>query len=671
MGAGMRKVNFFSIRFRIMLLSAMGIVGMAIIAGTGWYLDRIATVDQEVAESSQQIVRLLSQATLKEEQFIRRPREKLVQQHNALTKQIESLVSDIMALAGDPKVQSKSRSIVSLTKTKAATFARLAEAVYSIGSINKEIFNRIQSLTAETKKSVAQIDQEQAEKTMLGETPDPIKAELRGLLLEFAGFWDKRLLTIQNLLLFGDTDWYVKQKDKLEQALGLMVRNTSAAVGATMDKNLEKRWTSSLSSISVIDKLENNLVSNWKKNGTLMTSLADISARAEKAAMEIVAHTREASNARRNAGNVIRAVVTFGGIAVMLGLSLLILRAVIGPIGKTVAMIRDIAEGEGDLTKRLEASSRDEIGELARWFNTFIDNLQKMIANIASNIVKMRKASGELSEIAQIMAQGSEQTSAKAQTVAAASEKMSANMNSVATAMGEATNNVNIMATATEEMTATINEIAHNAENARSTTQEAVDQASYASSQVSELGEAADEIGKVVETITEISEQVNLLALNATIEAARAGEAGKGFAVVANEIKELARQTADATLEIKQRVEGIQNTTEGTISHISAITSVVNDVNEIVGTIATAVEEQSVTTKEISSNIVQASDSIANVNENVAQSSEVSNEITREIAEVNLAAGDMSNSSAQVNLSAEALNDLSQQLNDMVKRFKI
>jgi methyl-accepting chemotaxis protein len=111
----------------------------------------------------------------------------------------------------------------------------------------------------------------------------------------------------------------------------------------------------------------------------------------------------------------------------------------------------------------------------------------------------------------------------------------------------------------------------------------------------------------VVETITEISEQVNLLALNATIEAARAGEAGKGFAVVANEIKELAKQTSAATLEIKEKIQNIQGSTDGTVKGINEISEVIRSVNEIVGTIATAVEEQSAATKEIASNIAQAS----------------------------------------------------------------
>ncbi|WP_155323293.1 methyl-accepting chemotaxis protein [Desulfosarcina ovata] len=178
-------------------------------------------------------------------------------------------------------------------------------------------------------------------------------------------------------------------------------------------------------------------------------------------------------------------------------------------------------------------------------------------------------------------------------------------------------------------------------------------------------------MGKVTEAITEISEQTNLLALNATIEAARAGEAGKGFAVVANEIKDLAKQTSDATLDIKQQIEAIQGSTNGTIEAINQIGTVIDTVNEIVATIATAVEEQSISTKEIAENIAQISQGVGEVNENVAQSSSVAGEITQSIGEVNQSAGEMASSSSQVRLSAEDLSQLAEKLNIMVGRFKV
>jgi methyl-accepting chemotaxis protein len=341
------------------------------------------------------------------------------------------------------------------------------------------------------------------------------------------------------------------------------------------------------------------------------------------------------------------------------------------PIVTASEMLKDIAQGEGDLTRRLEVSSRDEVGEMAKWFNVFAENIQRIIGSVQENASQVNDSSSELNTIADQTSTNATETSEKANTVAAASEEMSANMNSVAAAMEEAATNVGMVASAADEMTATINEIAQNTEKARGIAGGAVDQAANASSQVAELGSAAQEIGKVIETITEISEQVNLLALNATIEAARAGEAGKGFAVVANEIKELARQTAEATGEIKSRIESIQNSTDGTVTEIGNITTVVNEVNEIVSTIATAVEEQSVTTNEIASNVSQAAQGIEEVNENVAQSSTVSAEISRDIADVTQASGEISNSSEQISMSAESLNQLARQLNDMVGRFKV
>ena len=348
----------------------------------------------------------------------------------------------------------------------------------------------------------------------------------------------------------------------------------------------------------------------------------------------------------------------------------LIANTVAKPINHVVAGLKDAAEGEGDLTKRLDVKSRDEVGELGKWFNVFIEKVQVIIRDVAGNADQLSDSSRDLSAISGQMSTGAEQTTLKARTVSTSSEEMSANMNSVAAAMEQASTNVQLVASAAEEMTATINEIAGNTEKAHTITNDAVTQAEKASIQVGDLGQAAQEIGKVVEAITDISEQVNLLALNATIEAARAGDAGKGFAVVANEIKELAKQTAAATGEIKQRVESIQTSTEGTVFQIGHISKVVNQVNEIVGVIATAVEEQSVTTKEIAGNVAQASQGINDVNENVSQSNSAVTVIAKEIMEVTQSADEMSNSSSQVNLSAEELAGLAEKLNVMVCKFK-
>ena len=341
------------------------------------------------------------------------------------------------------------------------------------------------------------------------------------------------------------------------------------------------------------------------------------------------------------------------------------------PILRVVAGLKDVAEGEGDLTARLELSSKDEVGDLAYWFNTFMEKLQRIIKNIAGKADTLNLSSSNLSDLAERMSDGTEQLSTKANVVASSGDEMSSNMESVAAAMEEASTNISMVATAVEEMTSTINEIAQNSEKARTITGEAVSRAQNVSHKVDTLGNAAMEVGKVTDSINEISEQTNLLALNATIEAARAGEAGKGFAVVADEIKELARQTAAATQEIKEKIEGIQGSTSETISEIGQILTVINDVNEIVSAIATAVEEQSVTTREIAGNVTQASSGIQEVNENVSQSSAVSREIAEDIAEVNQTTGEISDSSSQLKLNAKELSKLANELKAMVSTFKV
>lgn len=359
------------------------------------------------------------------------------------------------------------------------------------------------------------------------------------------------------------------------------------------------------------------------------------------------------------------------GIVIGLGLTWFISMAIVNPINAAITSLRDIAEGEGDLTKRLPAKSSDEVGEMARWFNTFIEKLQSMITHIAENSKGVGNRSTELSKISQVLQGDAEQTYQKSTSVASSAEKMSANLNSVAAAMEESATNVNMVATAAEEMSSTINEIAENAEKARGVSTEAVHQAKSASEKMTALGAAADKIGKVTETITEISEQTNLLALNATIEAARAGEAGKGFAVVANEIKELAKQTAEATLDIKTLIDDVQTTTLSATDGIKRISEIISGVNEIVGTIATAVEEQTATTSEIAGNIAQASEGIQEVNENVNQSSTAATMISEDISGVSGAANNINSVSGSIKDNAKTLLELSTELNNIVRRFKV
>ncbi len=363
--------------------------------------------------------------------------------------------------------------------------------------------------------------------------------------------------------------------------------------------------------------------------------------------------------------------ITAAGIGLVLVVSALAAVAISRPVQSAVAMLRDIAEGEGDLTRRLEVRSSDEIGQLARWFNTFVVKLQRIVGQIAGGANAVSGSAAEVATLSGQLTNGASHVDQRAGAVARAAGAMNESMASVAAAVEEASANLTVITTAADQMTATVREIAQNAERARSVTQTAVARAERVSARVDELGDAARKIGQVTAVITEISDQTKLLALNATIEAARAGEAGKGFAVVANEIKDLARQTAVATDEIRAKIEAIQAATGGAVGEISEITKVIHGVNDLVIGIATAVEQQSHTTQEISANVSQASRGLQEVSVTAAHGSASAEAITADVREVSEAASDMSTNSARVNQRATQMADLARDLGVAVGQFKV
>ncbi len=368
---------------------------------------------------------------------------------------------------------------------------------------------------------------------------------------------------------------------------------------------------------------------------------------------------------------VVNTVIAVVDIVIIAVLAFFFAGSITRPIKRVVNGLDELAQGEGDLTMRLPARGKDEVADLAHKFNAFMEKLHTMIKEIATGVGTLSTSSESLADISIEMTHGSDQTSAKSNTVASASEEMSVNMDSVAAAMEQSSTNTDTVAKAAGEMTTTIGEIAQNTTKAHDVTEDAVKQIHQASEKVLALGQAAKKIDKITETITDISEQTNLLALNATIEAARAGEAGRGFAVVANEIKALARQTAQATLDIQQQINDVQNSTSSTASSIDEISKVVVGVNDIVTVISAAVEEQSASTAEIVNNINQTAAGITEVTEHVNQSSTASSSISEEIAQVNHSANEISQNASQVKTKAEDLSTLAHNLNDLVGRFKV
>ena len=339
------------------------------------------------------------------------------------------------------------------------------------------------------------------------------------------------------------------------------------------------------------------------------------------------------------------------------------------PVRNAVAVLQEMAQG--DFTKQVEIAGNDEIADLGRALGTTSSTLRRTVQSIRDHAQTLAKSSASLTSVAQTLAGGAEETTAQSATVAAAAEEMSANMTTIAASSEQMSGNVKTVAAAVEEMTASIGEVARNAEEAASIAANAAKLASTSNQNIGQLGTAADEIGKVISVIQDIAEQTNLLALNATIEAARAGDAGKGFAVVATEVKELAKQTAEATEDIRKRIEAIQGSTGEAVQSIGEITEVIHKVNEVSRTIASAVEEQSITTKEIAQSVAQTASASSTVSQGVAQSAVASHEISKNMVGVDTAARQTAEGAAQTQTAGQELSGLADQLQALVGQFKV
>lgn len=293
--------------------------------------------------------------------------------------------------------------------------------------------------------------------------------------------------------------------------------------------------------------------------------------------------------------------------------------------------------------------------------------LQEAIKEITEKARLLNDSSTALTDLASEMTEDANGVSSASANVVSSYEQFNDNTKSIAASMEQLSTSAGIVETSVADMTSTINEIAGDTADAQNVALKAVSQAESVSEKVNALGSAALEVGKVTEAIRDISEQTNLLALNATIEAARAGEAGKGFSVVANEIKELAKQTQEATLRIKNQIDNIQQVTSDTVQKIKDISNVIHHLNDYVTTIASSVDEQTATTQEIAGSISQSSMGISEINKNMSTNSEVAEEIAKDLSEVKSASGAMQKRSTNVSRNASELMALAGHLSDMAE----
>jgi methyl-accepting chemotaxis protein len=332
--------------------------------------------------------------------------------------------------------------------------------------------------------------------------------------------------------------------------------------------------------------------------------------------------------------------------------------AVARPLAQVVNGLNQLAAG--DTSVEVNVKSNDEIGQVAEAFVVFkakTIELKRLEQERAEEEERQREEKrrqmlqladsfeSAIGGVVDTVSAAATELQSTAESMSATAKKTNELSTSVAAASEEASTNVQTVATAAEELSASIAEITRQVAETNTVSQQAVEDADNTNKSVSGLAEAAEKIGAVLGLIQDIAEQTNLLALNATIEAARAGDAGKGFAVVANEVKSLANQTAKATEEIAQQVEGMQSATGGTVTAIQGIVAIIRRISENAHGIAAAVEQQNAATGEISRNVQEAASGTQAVNSNITGVRQATEQTGAAASEVLDAAGQLSRQS--------------------------
>jgi len=586
-------------------------------------------------------------ASAAESDFLLKKDPALVQLFSVKITAIRENLGNIIAASSDAAQKRDVSHAIELSEKYETTFKKLVELVVRRGLTQDD------GLEGELRKAVHSIE---AVVTKQG------ISELEVLLLQCRRHE-------KDYLLRGNPDYVSQIGKRIEEFTRQM---TLFSLPEDVKKAAADSWKTYLDSMKAIVEADTQIKSRREET-------QQASGQFQKAMQSLSANTKDTIAAsQKNALSLMASGKNFMLILLVIGVilggvaALVLTRSITEPIKECVIFTGLLAAG--DFSKDVPEALRgrgDEMGDLARAFHAMVGNTRKLLCDVADGMKTLGTSAIELAAVSTQTTHAVKAMSEKTCTVASAAEEASANTLSVAASMEQTSTNLASVAAATEEMSATVGEIATNAEKARMISCQATAQAETVSTFMQQLGAAAREIDKVTETITKISSQTNLLALNATIEAASAGEAGRGFAVVANEIKELARQTATATENIKDKIAGVQASTNSAITGIEKISGVIDDVGSIIVSIAAAIEEQSSVTKAVAGNIAQASSGVKDSNVRIAQTATASKSIASALADVNASVADVRQGGENVRTSTVELSKVAERLSATAGQFKV
>ena len=653
-----QKINIYSIKTRIVILSVIGISGMFMIGGIGKYMQNFIKQENEISRLSQVSSNIISTILMTEDRFIRSADPGLVQKSKILRNQFSGVIEKIKLSTKEIEIKDLIDKMNQGEEKSTLLFESIVADTLAMNNAKGELRNTLLGFNSLLNDIIKIIDQEENELSLNGDTLSPQKDAVRKQFKQLLGIQNEIMLNLnENLFLNAQSDKYSLKRQELKKQIDLEVQNAETVIKAVNVDAYHSTWQKAHEKISEIDGIEKRVTDFWLKNQTAIRQIAEAGEQSKTMANKIAEMGSSKVEQAEKISNQVIAIGILSVFVITALLSIFVYRSLSSPITRTIGLADAISRG--DLSHRLNLNRKDEIGRLARTLDAMADSLEakgKLAESISqgdlTHDVQLSSDDDSLGKSLQAMNRNLNQVLYQ---VNEAVFQVASGSTQVSDASQSLSQGATEQASSLEEITSSLTEIGSqitaNAENARQAeglsskareaAKEGVQQMSEVTSAMGAITDSSKEMKKIIGTIDNIAFQTNLLALNAAVEAARAGKHGKGFAVVAQEVRNLSGRSAKAAEEtalliesaVKRIADGnnMVETTARTLSQIQSDTSMVAD---LVGKIASASNEQAMGLSQINQGLAQI-DSVTQQNTaHAEQTSAASQELASQAAQV-------------------------------------